>query len=75
MVLSSDIITIVYGYVVYIYIRVRLHWRLNSDPGYVIMEDKSCEPGKLEPTDYEIYYDPVGVMHFLPPTRCKNCDD
>ena len=32
-------------------------------------------PRKIPPEDYEIYNDPVGVMHFLPPRRCKNCDD
>jgi hypothetical protein len=36
------------------------------------MPDK---PRKLEPPDYEIYNDPIGVTHFLPPKRCKNCDD
>jgi hypothetical protein len=30
---------------------------------------------KLEPEDYEIYHDPVGVMHFLSPKRCKTCDE
>jgi len=32
-------------------------------------------PRKLQPWEYEIYNDPVGVMCFLPPKRCKNCDD
>ena len=32
-------------------------------------------PRKLQPDDYEIYNDPIGVMFFLPPKRCKNCDD
>ncbi|MGP8124419.1 MAG: hypothetical protein ACLQEQ_00905 [Nitrososphaerales archaeon] len=30
---------------------------------------------RLEPDDYEIYHDPVGVMHFLPPRRCESCED
>jgi hypothetical protein len=30
---------------------------------------------KLEPCDYEPYVDPIGVTHWLPPKRCKNCDD
>jgi hypothetical protein len=30
---------------------------------------------KLEPQDYEIYHDSIGVMHFLPPNRCKACGD
>jgi len=30
---------------------------------------------KLQPEDYEIYNDPIGVMCFLPPKRCKNCED
>ncbi len=25
--------------------------------------------------DCEIYHDSIGVTHFLPPKRCKNCDD
>ena len=32
-------------------------------------------PRKTAPEDYEIYNDPIGVMCFLPPRRCKNCDD
>jgi hypothetical protein len=32
-------------------------------------------PRKLQPDDYEIYNDPIGVACFLPPRRCKNCDD
>jgi hypothetical protein len=39
------------------------------------MSDESEKPWKLEATDYEIYNDPIGVMCFLPPKRCKNCDD
>ena len=31
-------------------------------------------PRKLKPSDYEPYVDPIGVTHFLPPPRCKNCD-
>jgi hypothetical protein len=32
-------------------------------------------PRKIPPEDYEIYNDPIGVMCFLPPKRCRNCDD
>ena len=32
-------------------------------------------PRKIQPEEYEICNDHVGVMHFLPPRRCKNCDD
>jgi hypothetical protein len=28
-------------------------------------------PRKIPPEDYEIYNDPIGVMCFLPPKRCK----
>ncbi len=30
---------------------------------------------KLEPEDYEPYIDPIGVTHWLPPKRCKDCED
>jgi hypothetical protein len=30
---------------------------------------------KLNPEDCEIYHDPIGVMHFLPPKRCRTCED
>jgi len=30
---------------------------------------------KLEPWDYEPCEDPIGVTHWLPPKRCKNCED
>jgi len=30
---------------------------------------------KLPTKDYEPYVDPIGVTHFLPPKRCKNCSD
>ena len=30
---------------------------------------------KLKPEDYEIYHDSTSVMHFLPPKRCRSCDD
>jgi hypothetical protein len=30
---------------------------------------------KLKPVDYEIYYDSIGVTHFLPPKRCRTCED
>jgi len=33
-------------------------------------------PRRIPPEDYEIYNDPIGVMcFFLPPKRCRNCDD
>lgn len=25
--------------------------------------------------DCEVVHDDIGVIHFLPPRRCKNCDD
>jgi hypothetical protein len=25
--------------------------------------------------DCEVVHDSIGVTHFLPPLRCKNCDD
>jgi len=31
-------------------------------------------PRKVPPEDYKIYNDPIEVMCFLPPKRCKNCD-
>jgi hypothetical protein len=40
------------------------------------MTEAKREPErKLEPQDYEIYHDSIGVMHFLPPKRCKTCED
>ena len=38
-------------------------------------ETKKDPERKLEPEDYEIYHDSIGVMHFLPPKRCKTCED
>jgi hypothetical protein len=32
-------------------------------------------PKEIPPELYEIYNDPTSVMFFLPPNRCKNCDD
>jgi hypothetical protein len=32
-------------------------------------------PKEISPELYEVYNDPVGVMFFLPPKRCKNCDN
>jgi hypothetical protein len=32
-------------------------------------------PRKIPPEDYAVYNDPMGVMCFLPPRRCNNCDD
>jgi hypothetical protein len=40
------------------------------------MTEKKKEPERnLEPTGYEIIHDSIGVMHFLPPKRCKACED
>jgi len=37
---------------------------------------KDKEPArKLKPEDYEVYHDSTGVMHFLPPKRCRACED
>ncbi len=30
---------------------------------------------RIEPQDYEPYVDPIGITHWLPPKRCKNCED
>ena len=38
-------------------------------------ETKNETARKLEPGDYEIYHDSIGVMHFLPPRRCESCED
>ena len=37
----------------------------------------SCETERPlpDPEDYELYVDPIGVSHWLPPMRCKNCED
>jgi len=48
-------------------------WAFLSATTCNVMPEKT--PRKIPPEDYEIYNDPVGVMHFLPPKRCKNCDD
>ena len=40
------------------------------------MTEKKSDPGrKLKPEDYEIYHDSIGVTHFLPPKKCKTCED
>ncbi len=36
-------------------------------------EESSGDDGMF--ADVEIYHDSIGVTHFLPPKRCKNCDD
>ena len=38
-------------------------------------ESKKTGKRALEPCDYEPYVDPTGVTHWLPPKRCKNCED
>ena len=41
-------------------------------------EPKTKEDGEkcgLEPEDYEHYIDPTGMTHWLPPWRCRNCED
>lgn len=39
-------------------------------------ETKKKDPErKLEPEEYEICHDSTGVMHFLPPKRCRVCED
>jgi hypothetical protein len=38
-------------------------------------KDERTEKRRFEPCEYEPYVDPIGVTHFLPPKRCKNCDD
>jgi len=38
-------------------------------------EAKNETTRKLEPEDYEVYHDSIGVMHFLPPRRCETCED
>jgi len=43
-------------------------------PGHMAGTKKDGER-KLEPEDYEIYHDSIGAMHFLPPKRCKTCED
>jgi hypothetical protein len=38
-------------------------------------EKQKKETGcKIKPEDYIIYHDSIGVTHFLPPPRCKDCD-
>jgi len=38
-------------------------------------EEEDAEDCKIEPEDYEPYVDPIGITHWLPPKRCKNCED
>jgi hypothetical protein len=41
-----------------------------------LMTETKKEPArKLQPEDYEIYHDSIGVRRFLPPKRCKTCED
>ncbi|MBI3860210.1 MAG: hypothetical protein HY296_08305 [Thaumarchaeota archaeon] len=38
--------------------------------------DKRHEPeNSVMFVECEIIHDSIGVTHFLPPKRCKNCDD
>jgi len=37
--------------------------------------DEPAKRKRPEPDEYEPYVDPIGVTYFLPPKRCKNCDD
>jgi len=30
---------------------------------------------RLGPDEYDIYHDPIGVMHFLPPKRCETMNE
>jgi hypothetical protein len=38
------------------------------------MAEPKAKKAKPSPEDYEPYVDPIGVTHFLPPKKCKNCD-
>jgi hypothetical protein len=40
-------------------------WKIMSD-------EDSEEEGPF--ADYEIFHDGLGITHFLPPKRCRNCD-
>jgi hypothetical protein len=39
-----------------------------------LSEEKESEDEGMF-VDCEIYHDSIGVTHFLPPKRCRNCDD
>jgi hypothetical protein len=32
-------------------------------------------PKEIPPELYEVYDDPMRMMFFRPPSRCKNCED
>jgi hypothetical protein len=36
-------------------------------------QEESDDEGMF--VDCEVVHDSIGVSHFLPPRRCKNCDD
>jgi hypothetical protein len=36
-------------------------------------KEKSTVPEAF--VDYEVIHDSIGVTHFLPPKRCRNCED
>jgi hypothetical protein len=38
-------------------------------------EEEKEPQRKLKPEDYEVYHDSTGVMRFLPPKRCRTCED
>jgi hypothetical protein len=38
------------------------------------MSETEPKKRELRPEDYEPYVDPIGITHFLPPPRCRNCD-
>ncbi len=40
----------------------------------MFMTKKESENKKVF-VDCEVVHDSTGVTHFLPPRRCKNCDD
>ena len=39
------------------------------------MNQEESEESEGMFVEVEIYHDSIGVTHFLPPMRCKNCDD
>jgi hypothetical protein len=49
---------------------------LNSPKGFIphVQTVKKEQP-KSKPEDYKPYVDPLGVTHWLPPKRCKTCED
>ena len=49
---------------------------ITARPRFCSMIETKADCGrKLKPEDYKVYHDSVGVMHFLPPKRCRDCDD